>query len=432
MQEIVVNIKGIANLQLEQLNEFQEEIKILTEEKYASLKEEILADGFDFAPHVWMDSEGAFWLLDGHQRRTCLTRMKGEGFRIPTIPCVEVQAESLEHARRMVLAGTSQYGTFQPKKITDFIKKTGLSNEQLLMRFHLPEVKLKPLISVNQHFRAQRDNVGDAPAVPKTKPGDVYQLGDHRLMCGDSRKREDVDALMASQPADLIFTDPPYGVSAGGARTQTIEAMGIQPIENDDLRGEALEQFLVECLRNAPLRPRGSFYICYDQKTQLEFCRAIRELGWIHRNTIVWNKNFFGLFGHKGYRPKYELLAFGFYGSEYEWHGGNDQADVWDIPRAPERHGNHPTPKPVALAERAIQNSTAAGANVIDLFAGVGSTLIACEATGRKCFAMELQPAYCDVIVERWEKLTGKEAMRFEGCPKPDDAAPPTQEQNAV
>lgn len=427
-QEIVVNIKGIVNLKLEDLNAFQEEIKILTDQKYLGLKEEILADGFDFAPHVWMDAEGSFWLLDGHQRKTCLERMQKEGFRIPIVPCVEVQAESLEHARRMVLAGTSQYGTFQPKKITDFIKKTGLTNEQMLMRFHLPEVKLKPLISVNSHYRAQRDNVGEVPAEPKTKPGDVYQLGHHRLMCGDSSKPEDVSKLVAGAVIDLLFTDPPYGVSAGGARTQTIQELGIQPIENDDLRGETLERFLLDCLRNAPLRPCGSFYICYDQKTQLEFCKVIRELGWAHRNTIVWNKNFFGLSGHKGYRPKYELLAFGFAGDDYEWHGDNSQADVWDIARAQDRPGNHPTPKPVALAERAIQNSTASGANVLDLFAGVGSTLIACEATSRKCFAMELQPAYCDVIVERWEKLTGQTAMRFDGCPKPVDAAPPPQE----
>lgn len=411
MKTVRVNLAGVANLPLEALHAFQEDIKILTDERYESLKEEILQDGFSFSPHVFFDSEGKAWILDGHQRRTCLERMKEEGYDIPLIPCMEVEAQDLEHARRLVLAGTSQYGTFQPKKVAEFVKKTGIDSQAVLQRFHLPEVQLKKLVVVDGYLRGGAEGVDPNPVLdPKTKLGQVYQLGRHRLMCGDSSVKADVEKLTNGGQVHMLFTDPPYGVSAGGARSQTVQAKGIQPIANDELRGQALEQFLVKCLKNAPLRQNGSFYVCYDQKTQLEFVTAFRELGWTHRATIVWNKNNFGLSGHKGYRPKYELIAFGHFGGDYEWHGGNDQADVWDVPRPRERPGNHPTPKPVELVERAINNSSSPGHKVLDLFAGVGSTIIACEVTGRVCHAMELSPAYCDVIVERWEKLTGKKA----------------------
>lgn len=144
MQKVNVIIKGIINLRLEQLNAFQEDIKTLTEARYQSLKEEIMEDGFAFSPHVWVDSNGEAWILDGHQRRTCLTRMKEEGFEIPLIPCMEVEASSLEHARRLVLAGTSQYGTFQIKKLEAFSLKTGLDPLALQKRFTLPLAPLAP------------------------------------------------------------------------------------------------------------------------------------------------------------------------------------------------------------------------------------------------------------------------------------------------
>lgn len=412
MEKVIkVNVVGIANLPLEALNAFQEDIKILTDERYEALKEEILEDGFSFSPHVFFDAEGKAWILDGHQRRSCLERMKAEGFEVPIIPCMEVAAESLEHARRLVLAGTSQYGTFQPKKIVDFVKKTGLDGASILRRFHMPEVTLKKLVHVDGHVRGGADG-NIAPVVdPKTKPGQVYLLGQHLLMCGDSANPEHVKRLTLGGQVDMVFTDPPYGVSAGGGRSQTVEAKGIQPIENDDLRGLALYEFLRKCLALAPLRENGSFYVCYDQKSQAEFSQALQAIGWRQRNTIVWNKNNFGLSAHKGYRPKHEFIAFGHTGESYDWHGGNDQADVWDIPRPRERIGNHPTPKPVELVQRAINNSSRPGEKVLDLFAGVGSTIIAAEMLGRRCFAMEISPAYCDAVVERWEKFTGKKAI---------------------
>lgn len=256
------------------------------------------------------------------------------------------------------------------------------------------------------------DAIPEVPAKPITELGDLWELGDHRLLCGDSTTAAAMQMVTGGVPVDLLVTDPPYGVSAGGGRTQTVKALNIKPIENDELRGGQLEGFIFEALGHVPLKAGGSFYVFYDQKTQHEFTGAIRKLGWKQRNTLIWNKNFFGLSGHKGYRPKYELIAFGHTGDDYEWHGGNDQADVWDHARPQDRPGNHPTPKPVEVVERAIVNSSAPGETVLDVFGGVGATLIACERAGRKCRMVELEPAYVDVIVQRWEEFTGKKARR--------------------
>lgn len=153
MKNVRVNIRGVVNLRLSDLNAFQEDIKVLTDENYVRMKEEILQDGFSFSPHVFLDSEGKAWLLDGHQRRTCLERMEKEGFQIPIIPCMEVEAESLEHARRLVLAAASQFGTFRVNKLAEFAKKTGLEPIKLTQRFALPSVKLERFTGVNAHNR---------------------------------------------------------------------------------------------------------------------------------------------------------------------------------------------------------------------------------------------------------------------------------------
>jgi len=250
-----------------------------------------------------------------------------------------------------------------------------------------------------------------AKSKSKIKKGDVFILGDHLLMCGDATS-SDVGILMSDFEADLMFTDPPYGVSIGGGRTQTIEKKNIKPIANDELRNEDFTEFLIASFKNSFLKENGSFYICYDQKTQGEFVNSIKAASLTFKRTIVWNKNVFGLSGKKGYRPKYELIAFGHKGNDYIWNGDNAQADVWDIPRPTERPGNHPTPKPIELCAKAIKNSSKEKEIVLDLFGGTGSTLMACEQLNRKCRMLELDPVYCQVIIERWEKLTNKKASK--------------------
>lgn len=153
METVRVNLVGIVNLSHAQLHAFQDDIKVLTDENYKRMKEEILADGFSFSPHVFQTSDDKWWLLDGHQRKNCLERMEKEGYSIPTIPCMEVEADDLEHARRLVLAAASQYGTFKVAKLVDFSKRLGIQPSELMGRYVLPTVKIEKFIEVSPHLR---------------------------------------------------------------------------------------------------------------------------------------------------------------------------------------------------------------------------------------------------------------------------------------
>lgn len=246
----------------------------------------------------------------------------------------------------------------------------------------------------------------------RCKLGDIWQLGKHRLMCGDSTNITDVEKLMNGEKADMVFTDPPYGVNASGGRSQTKEKLVMKAIENDDLVGENLKNFLSDFISIMQYKEDASIYICYPWATQEEFTKAIKENDLKIKNCIIWNKKVFGLNGFKGYRPQYEMIYF-CCKDDFIWYGDKAQSNVWDISREIKRkeQGNHPTPKPIELIAKALNNSSKKEDIIYDAFGGNGSTLIACEQLNRKCFMMELDPHYVDVIIQRWENLTGQKAV---------------------
>ena len=251
---------------------------------------------------------------------------------------------------------------------------------------------------------------------PITQMGDIWELGEHRLMCGDSTDKATVDKLMNGAKADMVFTDPPYGVCASGGRSQTKEKLKMKAIENDDLQGQQLVAFLSLFISAMQYKNDASIYICYPWKTQEEFTKAIKENGLQIRNCIIWDKKVIGLNGFKGYRPQYEMIYF-CCKDNFKWYGNLAQSNVWQISREIKREeqGNHPTPKPIELIAKALRNSSEQNDIILDLFGGSGSTLIACEQLNRKCYMMELDPKYCDVIIKRWETLTGKKAKLLQG-----------------
>lgn len=256
------------------------------------------------------------------------------------------------------------------------------------------------------------DEVPEVPEEPKAKLGDIYQLGNHRLMCGDSTSEEDVAKLMNGVKADMVFTDPPYGVSASGGRSQTKDKLGMKAIVNDELRKDDLTQFLSNFISIMKYKDGASIYICYPWATQKEFTEAILNNNLKIKNCIIWDKKVFGLNGFKGYRPQYEMIYF-CCKDDFEWYGDKAQSNIWQISREinREEQGNHPTPKPIELIAKALNNSSKQEDIVLDVFGGSGSTLIACEQLNRKCYMMELDPHYIDVIIQRWENFTGKKAV---------------------
>jgi len=259
------------------------------------------------------------------------------------------------------------------------------------------------------------DDAPEAPAEPKSKRGEIYQLGEHRLMCGDATNESDVSLLMAGHEMDLVFTDPPYGMSYGGGRAKGSSPIGARvkahgEIKGDDLRGDALCDMVSQSLRNisAHKKDGGGAYICFTWRTYSEFESSVKQAGLDIRSCIVWDKKSIGL-GHSNYRPQHEFIFY----CDGQWYGGKAESDVWQMTRGATVEYVHPTQKPVELIERALANSSKSGDNIADPFGGSGSTLIACEKLNRKCYMMELDPAYCDVIIERYEKLFEKQAERI-------------------
>lgn len=234
------------------------------------------------------------------------------------------------------------------------------------------------------------DEVPEVPEEPKTKPGDIYKLGRHRLMCGDSTSIDAVQKLMDGNKVDLIFTDPPYNVAFNGRSGKH------EVIKNDNLSEQEFENFITEVCNTIQLIDPKAYYIWCNW----DFYGALQgKLP--YKACIVWAKNVFGM--GQGYRHQHEFCLFNGKIDEVV----KNESDLWSIKK--DTKYVHPTQKPVALSVRAFGNHIKL-TNVLDLFGGSGSTLIGAEQTGRTCYVMELDPKYCDVIVKRWEDFTGQKA----------------------
>jgi DNA modification methylase len=253
------------------------------------------------------------------------------------------------------------------------------------------------------------DAVPELPEEPKTKLGDIYQLGNHRLMCGDSTSIDAVEKLLESQKADLLFTDPPYGVSYEGGHNKKKR----QGIIADTLQGEDLTDLFYESLSTAItwLKDGAALYVWYASGKSIETFASLAKLPLKLRAVIQWYKVKSGLGAFMSqYIPNCEPCMYLHKdGCSPSWYGPSNEKTVWELKKE-SKNDYHPTQKPVELPERAIANSSKSGDTVLDLFGGSGSTLIACEKINRNARIMELDPKYCDVIVKRWEDFTGKKA----------------------
>jgi len=250
------------------------------------------------------------------------------------------------------------------------------------------------------------DEVPDPPEKAKSRRGQVWALGEHRLMCGDSTSKDDVEKLMGENKADMVFTDPPYGVNYSGRGQNTSNT-----IENDALSIEDTEKLVFGALSRASdacVDGSTCFVWHADSKPHLRpiFEKAFLESGWRLSATIVWVKKQASM-GYQDYRAQHEPCLYGWKGTRKERVSDRTQTTVWESGR--DRNYVHPTQKPTILAETAIRNHKPI--IVLDLFLGSGSTLIACEKTGRKCYGMEIDGRYCDVIIKRWEDFTGRKAV---------------------
>ena len=253
------------------------------------------------------------------------------------------------------------------------------------------------------------DAVPEPPVEPVSKPGDLWILGNHRLLCGDSTLLSDVERLMDGQLADMAFTDPPYNVDYGNNAKDKMRGKD-RRIMNDAL-GDGFYQFLYDACLNLLVVTKGACYVCMSSSELHTLQKAWIDAGGKWSTFIIWAKNTFTL-GRADYQRQYEPILYGWkQGTDHFWCGDRDQSDIWNYNK-PRVNDLHPTMKPVELVERAIQNSSKSRDIVLDLFGGSGTTLIACEKTNRQARLVELDPKFVDVIVKRWEEYTGQKAIR--------------------
>jgi DNA modification methylase len=252
------------------------------------------------------------------------------------------------------------------------------------------------------------DEVPEPPEEPVSRPGDLWVLGNHRVLCGDATVLADVERVLGGQLADMTFCDPPYNVDYANSPKDKLRGKH-RPILNDNL-GSGFEAFLYDACVNILSVTKGAVYICMSSSELDTLQRAFRAAGGKWSTFVIWAKNTFTL-GRADYQRQYEPILYGWKdGADHYWCGARDQGDVWFFDK-PVKNDLHPTMKPVALVERAIRNSSKSRDIVLDSFGGSGSTLIACEKAGRSARVIELDPKYVDVIIERWQAFSGGRAV---------------------
>ena len=351
--------------------------------------------------------DGSLMLIDGH--------LRAETLGTETVPVLVLDVNEAEADKVLAtLDPLAAMAEADAAKLDAILREidTGSEDVQQLLADLAEEAGLYQ----DDAKEIVEDEVPEPPADPITKPGDLWLLGDHRLLCGDSTKAEDVERLMAGAKAELLNTDPPYGASVAGGTRDPRDAKNYRSggqIENDELTGDRLAGFLenVFSLCVSRMNAGAAWYVWYSDTETQAFWRAVSCMGGV-RQILVWVKQNF-VFGRRDYHWRHEPVMYGWTpGAGHRWHGDRTQDSVWEAKAGVDLEKKlHPTSKPVSIASRPIQNHTKNGEVVYDPFLGSGTTLIAAEQLGRKCYGMEISPAYCDVIVKRWETLTRKKAV---------------------
>ena len=359
----------------------------------ASIKE------FGWTNPILVDGDNG--IIAGHGRI-----MAAKKLGMTEVPVIELAHLSNEQRKALIIADNklalnSDWDTsllaIELKDLQDLgfdLNLTGFNGEELANLLQ-PE-QVDGLTDENE--------IPPVPEEPKTKMGDIYQLGEHRLMCGDSTSIDSVETLTDGL-VDILVTDPPYNVDYTG---KTKDALKIQ---NDSMDDSTFRQFLRDAFTaaDAVMKPGAVFYIWHADSEGYNFRGACKDAGWQVRQCLIWQKDTM-VMGRQDYHWKHEPCLYGWKdGAAHLWATDRKQTTLI-VCKRPTKNDLHPTMKPVELMEYQILNNTKGMDIVLDLFGGSGSTLMACEKTGRKARLMELDPKYCDVIVKRWEDFTGKKA----------------------
>lgn len=384
----------IEYLPIGDLKAYERNAKLHPAEQIQQIKTSIQEFGFNDPVAVWNDNE----IIEGHGR---LIAAKELGYT--EIPVIRLDSLTDEQRKAYMLVHN---------KLT---MNTGFDLE--LLNIELGSINDIDMTEFGFEFEVFSDDSSEVveddyneelPEEPKSKLGDIYQLGRHRLMCGDSTDAEQVKVLTNGELVDMLLTDPPYNVAYEGKTKDKLK------IKNDNMEDTAFRQFLCSAFSaaNEVMKAGAVYYIWHAGLEGYNFLGACRDIGWKVREILIWNKNIM-LLGRYDYQWKHEPCLYGWKdGASHLWASDRKQTTVIDFNK-PNKSDIHPTMKPVGLFDYQIQNNTKGGDIVLDLFNGSGTTIIACEQNGRKAYCMELDPKYVDAAVDRWEKFTGQKAVKL-------------------
>lgn len=411
--------------------------RTIKKDQFEKLKTSIKdnADYFEARPIILSDRTGELVVLAGNQRYKA-----AKAIGLKEVPTILLTNLTEEREKEIIIRDNVENGDWD----WDALANEWDANMLDSWGVDLP-TDLKPQLEIIEDEVPEAQD--DKPA--KSKPGEIYQLGDHRLMVGDSTKAEQVAELMNGEQADLLVTDPPYNVDYANNKADVMKALHHRTdgktVSNDNFKDDSeFQQFLIDSFGNAndALKDGGVFYIWHAGSQAFSFLEATHQIGWTVREIINWVKDRLSM-GRQDYQWQHEPCLYGWKsGAGHYFIDLRNLTTVFDdekpldeltnkelkelvanyrqaVPTTiirepkPSKSEEHPTMKPVRLIAKLIGNSSREGEKVLDIFGGSGTTMIACEQLNRICYMMELDPHYADVIIERWEKFTGQKAVRI-------------------
>jgi DNA modification methylase len=358
---------------------------------------------FGFTNPILIDKDNS--IIAGHGRLQAVKRLGLE-----EVPCILISGLTKTQIKALIIADNqlALNAGWDLEKLS--VEIEGLEEDKFdLSLLGFEDDFIKDLLAEENKGLTDEDAVPEVKENPKSKLGDIFILGNHRLMCGDATIQNDVEKLMNKSLADLLHTDPPYNVNYSNADRPKASKTDLGKIKNDVMSNDDFYIFLNQSFVTAftVLKEDSSAYVWHSSAEQINFTKAFVDAGFKFSQQIIWKKPM--LLGRGKYQWSHEPCLFGCKGSPY-FTDDRTKTTVWDFGGYDKSKNVHPTQKPIFIPEEAIKNSSKQGSNVLDLFGGSGSTLIACEKLGRNGFILELDPKYCDVIIQRWQQFTGKEA----------------------